>query len=79
VSLKLLEREVDGRKFRLIGVGCTDLTDANAAAAPDLFNVQLPPATTPASHAAVVPSLPQSALFGKPVSQAKVSRSCTMK
>ena len=69
VSLELLEREVDGRKFRLIGVGCTDLADANAAAAPDLFSVQLPPSPTPTSQAAVVPPLPQRDrdLFGNPI------------
>ena len=38
VSLDLLAREVDGRKFRLIGVGFSELTDASADAPPDLFS-----------------------------------------
>jgi len=33
----LIEREADGRKFRLIGVGVDDLTDASEADPPDLF------------------------------------------
>ncbi|MED5358780.1 MAG: DNA polymerase IV, partial [Pseudomonadota bacterium] len=33
----LIEREADGRTFRLIGVGVDDLTDASDADPPDLF------------------------------------------
>ncbi|SMH33465.1 DNA polymerase IV [Azospirillum agricola] len=35
-GLALLEREVDGRAFRLIGIGCTDLTDPESAPDPEL-------------------------------------------
>ena len=34
---RLIEREADGRTFRLIGVGVDDLTDASDADPPDLF------------------------------------------
>ncbi|WP_119459553.1 DNA polymerase IV [Rhodospirillaceae bacterium SYSU D60014] len=34
----LLEREADGRRFRLIGVGASDLVDGSAADPPDLFD-----------------------------------------
>ena len=37
VASTLLEREADGRSFRLIGVGASDLTDAAKADPPDLF------------------------------------------
>ena len=35
----LIEREADGRTFRLIGVGMTDLCDAREADPPDLFQL----------------------------------------
>jgi len=35
-GLALLEREVDGRAFRLIGIGCTDLTHPESAPDPEL-------------------------------------------
>ncbi len=35
-GLALLEREVDGRAFRLIGIGCTDLTHPQSAPDPEL-------------------------------------------
>lgn len=35
VALRLLETEIDGRRYRLIGVGCTDLVEPSAE--PDLF------------------------------------------
>lgn len=35
-GLALLEREVDGRAFRLIGIGCTDLTHPETAPDPEL-------------------------------------------
>ena len=34
----LLEREADGRRFRLIGVGASDLSDGELADPPDLFD-----------------------------------------
>ncbi len=34
----LLEREADGRRFRLIGVGASDLSDGEMADPPDLFD-----------------------------------------
>ncbi|MGE5515431.1 MAG: DNA polymerase IV [Bacteroidota bacterium] len=37
VALSLLEREADGRAFRLIGIGVTDLCAAAEADPPDLF------------------------------------------
>jgi DNA polymerase-4 len=36
--LPMLEREADGRPFRLIGAGVEELCDANAAAQPDLLD-----------------------------------------
>ncbi|MBR0555999.1 DNA polymerase IV [Ciceribacter sp. L1K23] len=39
-GLSLLERELDGTKFRLIGIGVTDLTDARKADPPDLVDPQ---------------------------------------
>ncbi len=36
---KLIAREADGRYFRLVGVGMTDLTDAASADPPGLFDV----------------------------------------
>lgn len=38
----LLEREADGRRFRLIGVGASDLVDGAAADPPDLFESRNP-------------------------------------
>ncbi|PWC73799.1 DNA polymerase IV [Azospirillum sp. TSH100] len=35
-GIALLEREVDGRAFRLIGIGCTDLTHPETAPDPEL-------------------------------------------
>jgi DNA polymerase IV len=34
----LLEREIDGTKFRLIGIGLSSLVDANAADLADLLD-----------------------------------------
>jgi DNA polymerase-4 len=39
-GLDLLERETDGTKFRLIGIGVTDLCDAARADPPDLIDRQ---------------------------------------
>ncbi|SIR16621.1 DNA polymerase-4 [Rhizobium sp. RU35A] len=39
-GLSLLERETDGTKFRLIGIGVTDLTDPDRADPPDLVDRQ---------------------------------------
>jgi DNA polymerase-4 len=39
-GLDLLERETDGTKFRLIGIGVTDLGDAGRADPPDLIDRQ---------------------------------------
>ena len=39
-GLSLLEKEVDGTKFRLIGIGVTDLTDPVRADPPDLVDPQ---------------------------------------
>ncbi|MBB3318432.1 DNA polymerase-4 [Rhizobium sp. BK176] len=39
-GLELLERETDGTKFRLIGIGVTDLCDPARADPPDLIDVQ---------------------------------------
>ncbi|MGQ9370355.1 DNA polymerase IV [Azospirillum sp. ST 5-10] len=36
-ALPLLEREADGRAFRLIGIGCSDLTAPRLEREPDLF------------------------------------------
>jgi len=38
-ALRLLDREVDGRPFRLIGVGVADIAPADAADPPDLFSL----------------------------------------
>ena len=38
-ALALIRREVDGRTFRLIGVGAADLVSASAADPPDLFDL----------------------------------------
>ncbi len=40
IGLELLERETDGTKFRLIGIGVTDLCDPARADPPDLIDVQ---------------------------------------
>ena len=37
-ALALIRREVDGRTFRLIGVGAADLVSASSADPPDLFD-----------------------------------------
>jgi len=37
VAAPLLEREADGRAFRLIGIGVSDLCAATEADPPDLF------------------------------------------
>lgn len=37
-SREMLEKEADGRKFRLLGVGISGLTDAGSADEPDLLN-----------------------------------------
>jgi DNA polymerase-4 len=37
-GLSLLEREIDGTKFRLLGIGVTDLSDAEHADPPDLID-----------------------------------------
>lgn len=39
-GLELLEKEADGTLYRLIGIGVSDLTDADAADPPDLVDVQ---------------------------------------
>jgi DNA polymerase-4 len=39
-ALPLLEQEADGRAFRLVGVGCTDLVDERSNPEPDLFERQ---------------------------------------
>jgi len=39
-GLELLEKETDGTKFRLIGIGVTDLCDPARADPPDLIDVQ---------------------------------------
>ncbi|MGF9692599.1 DNA polymerase IV [Rhizobium sp. 0TCS1.26] len=39
-GLSLLERETDGTRFRLIGIGVTDLTDMARADPPDLVDAQ---------------------------------------
>lgn len=39
-GLSLLERETDGTKFRLIGIGLSDLTDPDRADPPDLVDQQ---------------------------------------
>ena len=39
-GLELLEKETDGTKFRLIGIGVTDLGDAGRADPPDLIDQQ---------------------------------------
>ncbi|MGO7204770.1 DNA polymerase IV, partial [Rhizobium ruizarguesonis] len=39
-GLELLEKETDGTKFRLIGIGVTDLGDAARADPPDLIDRQ---------------------------------------
>ncbi len=39
VARALLEKELDGRAYRLVGVGATDLTPAAEADTPDLFDV----------------------------------------
>ena len=36
---EMLTRECDGRRFRLIGIGLADITDAQTADPPDLFSV----------------------------------------
>ena len=38
-GLSLVEKETDGTRFRLIGIGVTDLTDAQRADPPDLVDV----------------------------------------
>jgi DNA polymerase-4 len=38
-GMRLLRREVDGRRFRLLGVGLTDLAAPGAADPPDLFTM----------------------------------------
>lgn len=40
IGLSLLEKETDGTKFRLIGIGVTDLTDPTRADPPDLVDPQ---------------------------------------
>lgn len=42
VASALIEQEADGRSFRLIGVGASDLTNADKADPPDLFGGTLP-------------------------------------
>jgi len=44
VASALVDREADGRAFRLIGVGASDLTDATKADPPDLFGNFVPDA-----------------------------------
>jgi DNA polymerase-4 len=39
-GLQLLEKETDGTKYRLLGIGVSDLTDAARADPPDLVDVQ---------------------------------------
>jgi DNA polymerase-4 len=39
-GISMLERETDGTKFRLLGIGVTDLTDPARADPPDLVDVQ---------------------------------------
>jgi DNA polymerase IV len=39
-GLSLLEKETDGTRFRLIGIGVSDLSDAERADPPDLIDVQ---------------------------------------
>jgi DNA polymerase-4 len=38
-GLQLLEKETDGTKYRLLGIGVSDLTDAGRADPPDLVDV----------------------------------------
>lgn len=40
IGMTLLEKEIDGTKFRLIGVGVSDLCDAERADPPDLVDTQ---------------------------------------
>ncbi|HWK66511.1 MAG TPA: DNA polymerase IV [Rhizobiaceae bacterium] len=39
-GLQLLEKEMDGTKYRLLGIGVSDLSDADRADPPDLVDVQ---------------------------------------
>lgn len=39
-GLQLLEKETDGTKYRLLGIGVSDLSDADRADPPDLVDVQ---------------------------------------
>jgi len=39
-GLQLLEKETDGTKYRLLGIGVSDLTDAGRADPPDLVDVR---------------------------------------
>ena len=39
-GLQLLEKETDGTKYRLLGIGVSDLTDAGRADPPDLVDLQ---------------------------------------
>jgi len=39
-GLQLLEKETDGTKYRLLGIGVSDLTDAERADPPDLIDVR---------------------------------------
>jgi DNA polymerase-4 len=39
-GLQLLEKEVDGTKYRLIGIGVSDLVDPDLADPPDLVDPQ---------------------------------------
>jgi DNA polymerase IV len=36
-ALRLLERETDGRQFRLLGVGCSEIVPEETNPQPDLF------------------------------------------
>lgn len=77
-AVELLEREADGRRYRLIGVGCSDLLDRSAPPDPDLFTVQLPPqATAPVSIEPPSPSarpIAQRDLLGDLVSVTRAKR-----
>lgn len=40
IGLQLLDKETDGTRYRLLGIGVSDLTDADRADPPDLVDVQ---------------------------------------
>ncbi|WP_328702968.1 DinB/UmuC family translesion DNA polymerase [Arenibaculum pallidiluteum] len=74
----LLEKEANGRAFRLIGAGCADLVDADAPEEPYLFSPELP--VRRADDAAGEPVPPASPprqdvdLFGRPLRRSGARR-----